>query len=102
MGEDDRTDWPIRGEHSGGIAVLPIALQVQVHHATDEVQSLLKSLKPDCLLNESRQAAFVRAKPAEERPSACPHSLLGFITRHTEIQPAVVIGLGRRRNIKIC
>jgi hypothetical protein len=31
-----------------------------------------------------------------------PHSLLGFITRHTEIQPAVVVGLGRRWNIKIC
>jgi hypothetical protein len=29
-------------------------------------------------------------------------NLLGFITRHTEIQPAVVVGPGRRWNIKIC
>jgi hypothetical protein len=47
-------------------------------------------------------AGFLRAKSAEERPTTLPHSVLGFITRHTEIQPAVVVGLGSRWNINIC
>ncbi len=68
----------------------------------------MMSSRTEIIENHSDSHALCVRQDGEsrERTKKCVLSktkdLLGFTTRRTEIQPAVIVGLGRRWNIKIC